>query len=107
MIIYCDIDGTICQNTYGFYSHAKPYVSRIQKLNNLFDKGYKIVYYTARGATSGIDWTELTKKQLDFWGVKYTEIKLGKPHYDFWLDDKAFGTDHLDEFFKKCESTTK
>ena len=38
---------------------------------------------------SGKDWTELTIKQLKEWGCKYHEVKLGKPAYDVWVDDKA------------------
>lgn len=28
-------------------------------------KNPKIIYWTARGKTTGIDWSELTKQQLD------------------------------------------
>ena len=32
---------------------------------------------------------DLTKKQLDSWGVKYHEIFLGKPSGDYYIDDKG------------------
>ena len=64
----------------------------------MFDEGHEIHYWTARGATSGIDYTELTTKQLDSWGCKYTSLRVGdKPHYDIWVDDKAYNSE---EFFK-------
>jgi hypothetical protein len=97
-----DIDGTICtlvEN--GAYETTSPIKANIARINQLFDEGNKIIYWTARGSTTGIDWTELTKKQLDSWGVKYHELKMKKPFYDVWIDDKAvkaedfFGKDKL------------
>lgn len=89
MIYMIDIDGTICTNTYGGYRYAIPYPIRIEHINKLHDEGHTIIYWTARGATTGFDWSELTKQQLDSWGCKYTEIRMGKPNYDIWVDDKA------------------
>ena len=31
---------------------------------------------------------KLTKQQLEKWGVKYDELKFGKPFYDLFIDDK-------------------
>ena len=89
-MIYCfDIDGTICTNTQGKYETAIPFDIRIGFINGLYDNGHTIIYYTARGTQTGIDWTELTEKQLDGWGAKYHTLLLGKIHYDLWVDDKA------------------
>ena len=44
-----DIDGTICTNTWGKYEEAEPYFDRIESVNNLYDNGYHIIYFTARG----------------------------------------------------------
>jgi hypothetical protein len=84
-----DIDGTICNNTNGDYQSAVPFVDRIEHFNKLFDQGHEIHYWTARGGNSGIDWTALTQQQFVNWQVKYTTLKLGKPVYDIWIDDKA------------------
>lgn len=84
-----DIDGTICTNTNGDYKSAQPLVDRIEKLNALYDAGHEIHYWTARGGTTGIDWSILMLNQLREWGVKYTSANLGKPVYDIWIDDKA------------------
>ena len=86
----CDIDGTICTNTQGHYDQAEPYMDRIALMNRLYDAGHEVHYWTARGSGSGKDWTELTHQQLRDWGCKYTTLKLGKPSYDVWIDDKAF-----------------
>ena len=96
MIYYVDIDGTICTNTDGFYHEATPFKDRIARFNRLYDQGHEIHYWTARGSGSGKNWTELTHQQLSDWGCKYTSLKLGKPSYDVWIDDKAF---NADEFF--------
>ena len=95
-----DIDGTICNNTYGDYDIAEPFVERIAYLNSLYDLGHEIHYWTARGSNTGTDWTRLTLAQLKEWGVKYTTAKLRKPAYDVWVDDKAFN----DKEFFKCIS---
>jgi hypothetical protein len=92
-----DIDGTICTNTGGDYKSAEPLPERIAKLNELFDEGHEIHYWTARGGNSGIDWSILMLTQLRDWGVKYTSANIGKPVYDIWIDDKAVSDV---EFFK-------
>ena len=58
-----DIDGTICSQEKD-YANAKPFKEFIKKINKLYDEGNHIVFHTARGMASGIDHTELTKKQL-------------------------------------------
>jgi peptidase E len=85
-----DIDGTICsQMSSGEYENAQPYMDRIEHINKLFNDGNEIVYWTARGMHSNKDYSELTEKQLKLWGCKYTELKMNKPSYDVWVDDKA------------------
>ena len=44
---------------------------------------------------TGIDWLELTKEQLDEWDVKYHDVKIGKPHYDLFICDKAINSDRF------------
>lgn len=92
MIIYIDIDETICTSPNKDYTKSQPIYENITKANKLFDEGNTIVYWTARGSQSGIDWTELTNSQLLKWGVKFHDLKLGKPSYDLFIDDKALNT---------------
>ena len=89
MRYFVDIDGTICTNTNGSYPDAKPLRDNIRKINQLYHEGNIVIYWTARGSVTGIDWLELTKEQLDEWGVKYHDVKIGKPHYDLFICDKA------------------
>jgi uncharacterized HAD superfamily protein len=93
MTYYVDIDGTICTNSDGNYEKAAPLLDNIKKINKLFDEGNTIIYWTARGTKTGIDWTEVTKRQFTEWGVKYTELKFGKPAYDLLICDKATNSD--------------
>jgi uncharacterized HAD superfamily protein len=87
---YCfDIDGTICTNTNGDYEKAEPFVDRINLVNKLYIEDHKIILFTARGSTTNLDWTELTKQQLKDWGVKYNELIFGKPDADIFVDDKG------------------
>lgn len=99
MIIYVDIDDTICKTPKGLdYSKAIPMLERIEKINHLYEHGNNITYWTARGTVTGIDWEETTRKQLAKWGAKYHNLKFGKPAYDLFVDDKNISTEH---FFKK------
>lgn len=98
MIIYVDIDETICYyDGERKYENALPNHERIQKINEKYDNGDTIVYWTARGGTTGIDWTELTKEQLERWGAKHHDFKVGKPTYDLFICDKAINSE---KFFK-------
>jgi hypothetical protein len=89
-MVYCfDIDGTLCTDTDGAYGQAAPCPEVIAQVNRLFGQGHRILLYTARGATTGIDWREETERQLREWGVEYHALYLGKPTADIYIDDKA------------------
>ena len=89
MQTFCfDIDGTICSQEIN-YEDALPLRDRINRINELYDKGHCIKFFTARGSLSGEDWRRRTEAQLSRWGVRYHELLLGKPHADVYVDDKA------------------
>ena len=96
-----DIDGTICSKSDGDYSKAQPFQERIDHINNLYDMGHTIVFHTARGmGRTGNDpvtaiemFYDYTRDQLNFWGVKYHELFLGKPSGDIYIDDKGMMDD--------------
>jgi len=89
MIIFIDIDGTICNTINGNYADSTPKLDNIAEYNKYYDEGNTVIYWTARGSVTGRDWQRLTKEQLNLWGVKYTELRFGKPAYDIWVDDKS------------------
>lgn len=92
-----DIDNTIFNTIGSDYENATPIKDRINRINYLFDQGHTIIYWTARGGQSGIDWFDFTVKQLYKAGCKYSKLWSGKPSYDIWIDDKAFNSE---DFFK-------
>ena len=95
MIIYVDIDDTICyRNTTELdYTKSLPYKERIEKINKLFDEGNIIIYWTARGTKTGLNWFDVTLNQLKLWNCKFTELRMGKPNYDLFIDDKNINSD--------------
>ena len=101
MKIFVDIDNTICfyneKNTTN-YSNAIPYKNRIKKINELYDEGNIIVYWTARGTVTQISWFDITYNQLKNWGCKFHELRMGKPAYDLFIDDKNINSNN---FFKE------
>jgi len=97
-----DIDGVVCSTNNGDYNSSRPIRKNINKINALYDAGYKIILYTARYMGRSLDnekkATKMAKKitlnQLRKWNVKYHLIKFGKPSFDLLVDDKSL-------FFKK------
>ena len=96
MIIYVDIDDTICyreDKSNLDYNLAKPYNERIEKINQLFDENNTIIYWTARGTKTGINWFQVTLQQLNSWGCKFNELRMNKPSYDLFIDDKNINSE--------------
>ena len=113
---YCfDIDGTICTWVKGRdYHKAKPMRARIKKVNELYDEGNHITYFTARAMgrfsdlphkyaqkEASLALRDLTEEQLAEWGCKYHRLLMGKPHADIFVDDK--GRDSEQYFFNVRE----
>jgi len=97
MVFVFDIDNTICKTTGSDYHNSIPWDDRIAEINELFDAGNTIIYFTARGMGRTNNNVleahkilyDFTKKQLDSWGAKYTNLMLGKPAADVYVDDKG------------------
>ena len=96
-----DLDGVLCTNTWGEYEKAQPIKEAINKVNNLYLSGYKIIIFTARYMgrnNEDIDKVyntgyAKTKKQIDSWGIKHHHLIMGKPSFDIVIDDKHFNYD--------------
>ena len=93
-----DIDNVICKtNTKRNYLNSKPIKKNIKVINKLYDKGFKIILYTARymgRCNENLIQVKkkikpLTVKQLKEWEVKYHKIYFGKPSFDLFIDDKS------------------
>lgn len=87
-----DIDGTICSQAED-YREALPDYRIIDKVNELYDEGHEIIFFTARGTKTGIDWRKVTEKQFKKWGVKYHELIFGKPYADVYIDDRMISVE--------------
>lgn len=84
-----DIDGVLATIVPGNdYTLSQPLHENIARVNALFDAGHHIVLFTARGSKTGIDWRSTTEAQMAGWGVRYHELRLGKPAADHYVDDR-------------------
>jgi hypothetical protein len=92
-----DLDGVLCSLTDGKYENAVPNREAIQLVNGLHDRGCEIIIYTARFMgrndqdviAAYKEGYELTRRQLQQWGVRYHDLFLGKPAFDVLIDDRA------------------
>ena len=89
--IFVDIDNTICFTNGLDYENSIPNVINIKKINKYYRDGHNITYWTARGSSRGVerDLLDLTYSQLKKWGCKFHNLKMGKPVYDIFIDDKT------------------
>lgn len=93
-----DIDGVIATITPGNdYRQAQPIAKTVDLINRLYDAGHRIVLFTARGGSSGRDWTALTRQQMSAWGVRHHDLRMGKPSADYYIDDKLIDLETLSE----------
>lgn len=107
-----DLDDVICYRSNEYenlgpekYSYCQPYQQTIDLINSLYDDGYKILIYTARGMSqfngNVIEiYSKLynkTNDQLKIWGVKYHQLIMGKIHYDLLIDDKVLNSHNIDK----------
>jgi glycerol-3-phosphate cytidylyltransferase len=109
MKIYCfDLDETLCHNSEKDYLNSTPIVDMIDKVNYLYEQGNTIKIFTARGMgkfSGDVDkvneaYYDLTKSQLEKWGVKYHELHLGKQSFDYFIDDKNLTIDQFKSLIK-------
>ena len=102
MIYAFDLDGTLVTSVKNSeYEKAQPLHGRIAKVNQMYDEGHTIVFYTARGLSSGRGeqhYRPITEQQLKEWGCKYHELTFKSHDADVFIDDKAV---NIEEFFEK------
>ena len=93
--VYFDLDGTLCTQRNGDYENAEPLPDKIEFCNSLYNDN-EITIYTARGTMTGIDWREVTEKQLEEWGVKYHTLSVGeKPAWDVYIGDRCYNINNI------------
>ena len=72
-------------------------LDRLEKINNLYEDGHKIIFMTARGMgrsnnnrdSAYKEFYDFTYSQLRNWGLNFHELYLGKPEGDIFIDDKG------------------
>ena len=99
-VVYVDIDETISRyDSDRSYDLAVPVRENIAKINNLYDLGWHVIYWTARGSVSGTDYHAFTWKQLESWGCQFHDLITGKAkgHFDMLIDDKSCKIEDLSE----------
>jgi len=79
-IFVIDIDGTICENIRNEegvrrMAEAKPYIDSIKRINQLYDEGHYICFFTARTD----EHREVTEEWLKKHNVKCHQIIYNKP----------------------------
>tara|TARA_X000000950_G_C13490601_1_gene487644 strand:- start:198 stop:548 length:351 start_codon:yes stop_codon:yes gene_type:complete len=93
-----DLDGVICTTKGNDYLNAKPKKQVIKFINKLSEQ-HTIIIFTARYMGRNRDKISLAKKQgykktlsqLKKWKLSYDKLVFGKPSYDVFVDDKAYG----------------
>ena len=100
-VVLVDVDETICfYPSKRIYNLAVPDKENITKINKLYDEGWYVIYWTARGGSKksrslGKCYYDFTWKQLESWGCKFHDLSTGskgkyiKPPNDMIIDDKA------------------
>lgn len=107
-----DVDGTISsiKTADESYSGVKPFQDMIDSINHLYDRGNKIILFTARGMRTYNNDLELINKHvkpvLEEWlnrhNVQYHELIMGKPWGPnvTYVDDRGFQPeDFLEAFY--------
>lgn len=93
--IVIDLDDTICSTRNRDFKNSIPNKQVIDKINKLYDKGWKIIIFTARGGKScktleekELKYRQITEEWLKNNNVKYNTLMFGKPNADYYVDDK-------------------
>ena len=100
--IILDFDDTLAFHENRDWANSKPNKRLIDKTNRLYDDGWTIDIFTARGSLSCATRQEAAAKYqpgMEEWlaknGVKYHSISFDKPLAAYYIDDKGM---HPDEF---------
>lgn len=100
-----DIDDTICFTSNRDFENSIPNKSVINKINELYNKGWKIILYTARGAKScktlkekELKYRDVTERWLKENNVQYSELIFDKMNADYYVDDKNMSIEEFINF---------
>lgn len=103
-VLIVDFDDTLCIHAGDPSDIAGGTPNRvlIEKLNDLYDRGYRIEIHTARGhistpnrAAADIKFRPIIMAWLEKHGVKYNRLTFNKPLAAVYIDDKAVRPDEV------------
>lgn len=90
--IAVDLDGVLAAPTSpDNYANASPMWENIKKVNDLYDKGHKIVIHTARGWFN----YDMTRNWLLRFQVKFDQLVMGKFYAHAYVNDLNYTLDEL------------
>ena len=100
--IILDFDDTLAYHQNRDWANAKPNEKLIEKTNKLFDSGWQVDIFTARGSISCSTREEAKAKYqvgMEEWlakhGVKYHSISFDKPLAAYYIDDKGMSPEEF------------
>ncbi len=112
-IICFDLDNVICRTKSNNYKKSLPIKKNIDFINSLDKKKFYIKIFTARFMGRNNEninkakkmGYKMTKKQLKNWGVNYNKLIMGKPSFNYYIDDKSIGfeKDWISQLKKKLK----
>ena len=109
--IVVDFDDTLAFHQNRKFNEALPNLPLIEKLNGLYDQGWQIDIFTARGSISCKTREEARQKYeagmkdwLEQHNVKYHTLSFDKPLAAYYIDDKGImPSDFLDVDIRELE----
>ena len=103
-ILIVDYDHTLAIPEGRDWENAKPNLPLIQELNRLYDIGYEIHIYTARGHLSCNSREEAERnngQQIRHWlskyHVRYNILSFNKPLGIYYIDDKSLRPNEINK----------
>ena len=116
-IFIFDLDNTICKTRKNFYLKSKPKKNIIKKINQIKKNGHIVKIFTSRYMGRSNEnrtyvikkFYNITFKQLKNWGLQFDELLMGKPSYDYFIDDKSYNirSDNAKRIIKKFSKMKK
>jgi len=108
-----DLDDVICTTKNRDYLKALPKKRVIKLINNLYENGHHIKIFTGRymgrykdnRKRAYSEGFKMTFNQLKKWNLKFHKLIMGKPSFDIFVDDKAFG--FKKNWYKSFQKFTK
>ncbi len=104
MQIIIDLDGTICTEEKQFSrSLARPLPGASGQISRLMEEGHTVIIYSARS------WQEfeMTRDWLARYQIPYSQLVMGKPTGDLWIDDRAVRFTNWEEMGEQIDKAAK